>query len=73
MLQRFQPLGVELLKSDLWSLELGSTILFFYEQSKDWTHALTRACEFKKVRPNMEASQTAMELAKRVQASAGIQ
>lgn len=65
--QQFQKLGTELIGKDIWQLELGSTILFFHGQMPDWDRALAQACDFKKVPMSVEASQTALSLAKRVQ------
>lgn len=65
-LQKFQDLGRELITKDIKPLELGSTILFFYEQSQDWMDALTKACEFKNVPINGPESQAALQLAKDV-------
>ena len=61
---RFHELGVRLIKEDLWSLELGSTILYFQDQERDWGRALNKACEFKKVVANIESSQAALALAR---------
>lgn len=70
-MQPFQERGAALVKENLWTLELGSTVLFFYRQSDDWDHALTRACDYKKVPSNTPASQTALELAKSFEARPG--
>ena len=70
-LRPFQTLGTDLINENLWSLELGSTILFFYGQSGDWNQALTRACEFKKVPANVVPSRVALALAQRVAARTG--
>ena len=35
-MNRFERLGRELINENLWTLELGSTILFFYRQTGDW-------------------------------------
>ena len=66
-MQRFEQLGKELIGSDLWQLELSSTILFYFSQTKDhdWDQALQRACEFKRVSPTLPTSQDAFKLAKR--------
>jgi uncharacterized protein YwgA len=66
--QQFQALGTELIGMDIWPLELGSTILFFFRQTGDWDHALTRACEFKKVPTDIPASRSALKLAQRFHA-----
>jgi uncharacterized protein YwgA len=67
-MKRFQELGRELINENLWTLELGSTILYFYRQSRDWQHALNGACEFKKVPGGIPGSQAALELANRFEA-----
>jgi uncharacterized protein YwgA len=69
-MQPFQAIGADLISQTLWSLELGSTILLFYRQNGDWGHALARACEFKNVRPDIETSQAAFQLAQRIHAQA---
>lgn len=62
----FRALGEELLRTDLWELELGSTILYFRDKSMDWNDAARRACEFKKVDPvTCSALPAAKELARK--------
>lgn len=68
-MQSFADLGAELIGTDLWQLELGSTVLYHYEQIRDWEQALARACEFKKVASTLETSRSALALAQRVHAS----
>ncbi len=63
-LQQYQTLGTRLINENLWSLELGSTILFFYAHANDWEEALTKACEYKKKNPKDASSQNALSLAK---------
>ena len=46
-LQQFEKLGTDLIKDDIWPLELGSTILFFYAQNSNWEDAFASACQFK--------------------------
>jgi uncharacterized protein YwgA len=70
-MNRFEKLGTELINENLWTLELGSTILFFYCQAADWDHALARACEFKKVSAKIPQSQAALALAKGFEAKLG--
>ncbi len=65
-LKKYQSLGKALVQEGIWSLELGSTILFFYRQSGDWHDALAKACTFKKSSPDEEASRAALALAQRV-------
>jgi uncharacterized protein YwgA len=62
----FRDRAVELLRQDLWLLELGSTILYYRTQSQngDWERALIKACEFKRV-DRTGRSLAALELAKR--------
>lgn len=71
-MESFREQGAELIAEDLWLLELGSTIQFYYGQTRNWDHAFEKACIFKKVRPNDENSKNALELARRVRARAGI-
>jgi uncharacterized protein YwgA len=70
-MQQFQALGTELIGENLWTLELGSTILFFYRQRRDWAQALIGACEFKKVPTNLQASQAALDFARRFEVRPG--
>lgn len=67
-MQAFQERGTALISENLWTLELGSTILFFYLQSGNWEQALNGACEFKKVSSHLQASQGALALARRFEA-----
>ncbi len=69
-LQQFQELGAELIKKEIWPLELGSTILYFYGQTSDWDRALEQACAFKKVPSDCTASGGALALARSVQEKA---
>lgn len=64
-LSQFQALASELINEHLWTLELGSTILFFYRQTGNWDEALQGACDFKKVLKEKIGSQRALKLAKR--------
>ena len=69
-LRSFETLGRELIdpgKTNIWWLELGSTVLFFYHASKNWSDAFAKACEFKKVKVEDRASQRALELARRIE------
>ena len=65
--QQFKDIGQNLIGTDLWQLELGSTILFFHRQKPDWNHAMEEACKFKKVSTTAEGSQSALSLAKSFQ------
>lgn len=69
-IQKFRFLGVKLIETELWHLELGSTILFFQRQNPDWNSALTQACDFKKVVTTHPSSLKALDLAKHVQGMA---
>lgn len=60
----FRTRGEALIKEQLWTLELGSTILLFYRQTCDWDQALNKACEFKNVSASADASCLALALAK---------
>ena len=68
VMQPFQERGRSLINEDLWTLELGSTILYFYRQTRNWDQALNNACDFKKVPANVEPSQTALRLAQQFEA-----
>jgi len=63
---QFRDLGEKLIKEKLWSLELGSTILYFHRQLGDWDVAKSRACEFKKVVVDSEQSREALILAQQI-------
>lgn len=63
---QFESLGRQLINTDVWSLELGSTILFFYGQTMDWDDALILACKFKNVSTSLASSQAALALAHQV-------
>lgn len=66
-MQPFRDLGTELISENLWSLELGSTILFFYERSRDWDEAFRGACDYKNVDFGTIENKNALELAQRVE------
>lgn len=68
VMQAFQSLGTTLINENLWILELGSTILYFFRQSGDWDRALTDACDFKRV--PAEGNQQALALARRFEQKA---
>lgn len=70
-MEPFRESATLLFGENIWTLELGSTILFFYRQDGDWNQALAGACEFKKVSSAAAASQAALTLAKRFAARAG--
>ncbi len=65
-LQPFEELGKRLIEEKMWPLELGSTILYFFEKQGDWDTAMVKACEFKDVNPHDSTSKAALELARRV-------
>lgn len=72
-LQPFETIAKQLINENIWSLELGSTILFFYKQNGDWNDALAKACQFKKTEPANEFSQAALVLAQRMADQGGYQ
>ncbi len=53
-----------LISSKLWDLELGSTILFYYQKCNDWDHAFSNACEFKRKDSTSSSSTSALAFAK---------
>jgi uncharacterized protein YwgA len=61
-LDAYSDLGTQLIGENLWSLELGSTIHFFYGQTRDWDRALEKACAFKKVSASDDSSKKALAL-----------
>jgi len=65
-MQAYEDLGKSLIAEDIWPLELGSTIVFFFKQSGNWDDALVKACEFKKVAYTENQSRDALSLARRV-------
>jgi uncharacterized protein YwgA len=71
-MESFREQGAELIAEDLWLLELGSTIRFYFGRTENWDCALEKACVLKKVRPDDENSKKALELAMRVRAHARI-
>ncbi|MGP1345956.1 MAG: hypothetical protein ACTS3F_04710 [Phycisphaerales bacterium] len=67
--EKFKQMAVELLQEDLWTLELGSTILYFFRTQRDspnWERALVDACRYKGVAPMLQSSQDARVLAERL-------
>ncbi len=48
---------------ELWHLELGSTIAYFYEECHEWNLAMQQACAFKNVSPDSESSKCALRIA----------
>ena len=68
-MQPFQPLAKSLITEKLWTLELGSTILYYYSENQDWSEAVNQACTFKGVSPLAPESNAALRLAKNVIAS----
>lgn len=72
--QAFRRMAVDLLHQELWQLELGSTILYFYrsrQKDSDWDSSLQEACRFKGVEPSHPTSQRALKLARCIAAEAG--
>jgi len=68
----FKDKAVELLRADIWHLELGSTILYFYRSHRaagGWEAALRDACKYKNAVPSHPASSAALVLAKRFAAT----
>lgn len=62
----------DLLKEQLWDLELGSTILYFRYSSNDWNEACRLACDFKSRDQQSEPSlPKARALAERAFSSSG--
>jgi len=71
--EAFQDKAVELLRENLWRLELGSTILYFYHSqpaAADWDAALREACKYKKADLAAPDTSAALSLAKRFAAPA---
>lgn len=55
----------ELLDESIWTLELGSTILFYKYIDGDWEKAYSNACLFKSVSCEEQSSKAALEFAKK--------
>lgn len=65
-LESFKEKAKELLAENLWTLELGSTILYFYRQSSDWDDSMVKACDFKKKSKDDKRSQRALKFARQL-------
>lgn len=67
-MERFEQIGKRLIGEKNRSLELGSTILFYYRQdpSGDWNEALRKACDFKSVSFESADGLESLELAKKL-------
>lgn len=65
-LDKYKELAKTLLVESMPRLELGSTILFFYDHCKDWEGALRMACEYKNKSAEAATSLSALELARSV-------
>ena len=63
-LKPFEQKAKALLRENLWTLELGSTILYYYGQNPDWDDAMAKACEFKKKPKDIKRSQRALTFAR---------
>ena len=61
-IERFIPLFQKLNQEDLWVLELGATIAYYYEGN--WQDAQAQTAGFKKIRKNDQELLRATELAK---------
>jgi uncharacterized protein len=64
-MSRFQEVGEQLIQENIWRLELGSTILFYYSRSGNWKDAMLQACQFKKVDAANPKNLEALELAQK--------
>ncbi len=53
---------------DLWELELGATIAYFYEKERDWGKAVEDACKFKSVPTDVPKTLQALALAQELAA-----
>ncbi len=67
-MQAYVELGTTLINEEIWTLELGSTIQFYFGKIQDWDEALQNACKFKDVPPSAPGSEKALALAQKVQA-----
>jgi uncharacterized protein YwgA len=65
-MKRFEDLARELLGTDLFELEVASTIAYFQQRQKNWEQAVTKACEFKRLNRTIESAGRAEALARKV-------
>jgi hypothetical protein len=65
-LDLFRGFAGELFAAPLWSLELGSTIVYYHALGEDWAGATRRACEFKKVPVEDGGTRAAADIARKV-------
>jgi hypothetical protein len=63
-MERFRELAIRLLSTEIWHLELGSTILYFLGDGDNWNEAMAQACSFKGVKPEDPRSVPALAFAK---------
>lgn len=65
-LKMYEELAKQLFETDMWHLELGSTILYYYSfhEPRDWSKAFQDACTFKKTSPGLDKNIAAFEFAK---------
>jgi len=70
-LEKYKELAKTLIVESMPRLELGSTILFFYDHCRDWEEALRMACEYKNKSAEAATSLSALELARSVYEKAG--
>lgn len=59
----FEQKAKELLNSDLWLLEVASTMVYFRKQGHSWTEAVERTCNFKNLTANAGVVKNAEGLA----------
>jgi uncharacterized protein len=45
----FKKKAKELLKTDLWALEVASTMVYFRQQGHNWPESVERTCKFKNI------------------------
>lgn len=51
-LAAFEEKAKELLSTDLWLLEVASTMVYFRKQGHSWSDLVERTCKFKNLTPN---------------------
>ncbi len=54
----------ELAEQDIWLLELAATVLYFYQETQNWTKAKKVTSSFKKVSPDDKLLEQSVDLAK---------
>lgn len=65
-MEQFEPLAKELLGTNLWELEVASTIVYYRQLDEDWDSAKSKAFQFKNVDSSTEFASQAETLARTI-------